>query len=148
MALRQAQRHDVEHIVQLLADDQLGAARENPAGDLTTYFSAFDAIESDPNNVLLVWDDNGVVAGCLQLTFIPGLSHRGGWRAQIEGVRVGRALRGRRIGEKMMEDVIAMARARGCTTMQLTTDKSRLDAHRFYQRLGFVASHEGMKLKL
>ena len=82
------------------------------------------------------------------MTFIPGLSRQGAWRMQIEGVRVAREMRGQGIGEKMMAAVIAMARERGCRTVQLTTDKSRQDAHRFYARLGFVASHEGMKLAL
>ena len=147
MALRDARREDVAVIVQLLADDPLGSTRED-AGGMAGYFGAFDAIAADPNNVLLVWDENGQVAGCLQLTYIPGLSRGGSWRAQVEAVRVGREHRGRQIGEQMIQAVVGMARARGCGLVQLTTDKQRHDAHRFYQRLGFVASHEGMKLKL
>jgi GNAT superfamily N-acetyltransferase len=147
MALRDARREDVAAVVELLADDPLGSTREN-AGDLAAYLEAFDAIAADPNNLLLVWDEKGQVAGCLQLTYIPGLSRGGGWRAQVEAVRVGSSHRGRQIGERMMQAVIGMARARGCGLVQLTTDKQRHDAHRFYQRLGFVSSHEGMKLKL
>lgn len=145
--LRPARRDEVARIVAMLADDQLGAKRE-ATDDLSPYLAAFDAIAADPNNDLLVWDEDGSVAGCLQLTFIPGLSRRGGWRMQVESVRVAREVRGRGVGEKMMAEVIAMAKARGCRTVQLTTDKSRKDAHRFYERLGFVASHEGMKLAL
>lgn len=145
--LRPARRDEVARIVALLADDQLGAKRET-TDDVTPYYAGFDAIATHPNNELLVWDDDGVVVGCLQITFIPGLSHRSAWRMQIEAVRVARERRGQGIGEKMMTAVIDMARQRGCRTVQLTTDKSRKDAHRFYARLGFVASHEGMKLAL
>lgn len=148
MALRNATRTDVARIVQLLVDDELGSAREDATGDMTAYLEAFDAIAADRNNALLVWDEDGNIAGCLQLTFIPGLSRHGSWRAQVEAVRVGREYRGKQIGEKMMAAVVEAARARGCGLLQLTTDKQRVDAHRFYQRLGFVASHEGMKLKL
>ena len=88
------------------------------------------------------------MVGCLQLTYLPGLSQQGAWRAQVEGVRVDGALRGTGIGAQMMTAVMQMARARGCYQMQLTTDKRRLDAHRFYERLGFAKSHEGMKVKL
>src|SRR5262249_48633763 len=106
------------------------------------------AIAADPNNTLYVWDENGAVMGCLQLTFLPGISHQGAWIAQVEGVRVDSSLRGTGIGEKMMEAVIAKGRGRGCKQLQLTTSKRRTDAQRFYGRLGFVGSHEGMKLTL
>jgi ribosomal protein S18 acetylase RimI-like enzyme len=144
--LRPARRDEVKLIVEMLADDALGSKRET--ADMASYLTAYDAISADANNELLVWDEDGQVLGCLQLTFIPGISHTGAWRMQIESVRVARERRGQRIGEKMMAAVIAMARARGCKAVQLTTDKSRKDAHRFYKRLGFVDSHEGMKLNL
>jgi len=147
MMLRPARRDEVERIVQLIADDYLGIKRERP-DDLAPYLTAFDAIAADPNNELLVWEDDGVVVGCFQLTYIPGLSRGAAWRAQIESVRVAREKRGRGIGEKMMAAVIAMARARGCRLIQLTTDKKRADAHRFYRKLGFTDSHQGMKLTL
>lgn len=148
MALRQARREDVRRIVEMLADDDVSRGREDLAGDMAAYDAAFDAVAADPNNTLYVWEEDGAVTGCLQLTFLPGLSYRGSWIAQVEGVRVDRALRGRGIGEKMMAAVAEKARARGCKHLQLLTDRRRVDARRFYARLGFAASHEGMKLAL
>lgn len=145
--LREARREDIERIVFLIADDRIGARRERP-DDPAPYLAAFDAIAADPNNMLLVWEEGGAVIGCFQLTFIPGLSRGAAWRAQIESVRVAREKRAQGIGEKMMRVAIDMAKARGCKLVQLTTDKSRKDAHRFYRKLGFVDSHEGMKLAL
>src|SRR5438445_9165280 len=112
------------------------------------YIEAFDAIEANPNQLLLVGDIEGRVVASLQLTFIPGIAHQGAWRAQAEAVRVAGDLRGHQIGEAMMRHVIALAKERGCALIQLTTNKARDDAQRFYRRLGFIASHEGMKLKL
>ena len=112
------------------------------------YEIAFCAIEKDPNQLLAVADQNGEVVGCLQLTFIPGLSRVGLWRGQIESVRVAASLRGSGLGRKLFEWAIETCRKRGCGLVQLTTDKSRPDALRFYQSLGFAASHEGMKLDL
>ena len=132
----------------LLADDPLGAKREADREPLpASYRQAFDAIDRDPNQRLVVveWDD-GAVVGVLQLTYIPSITYRGGWRAQIEGVRVAAAHRAAGIGRMMVEWAIAQATDRGCHLVQLTTDKQRPDARRFYERLGFVASHEGMKL--
>jgi N-acetylglutamate synthase-like GNAT family acetyltransferase len=148
MALREARREDIRRIVEMLADDAVAQGREDVSGDMAAYHAAFDAIAADANNTLYVWDEDGAVTGCLQLTFLPGLSYRGSLIAQVEGVRVDRALRGRGIGEKMMAVVAATARARGCKHLQLLTDKRRVDARRFYARLGFAASHEGMKLAL
>lgn len=145
--LRDARRDEVGLILGLIADDQLGAARERPE-DPAPYLAAFDAIAADPNNRLLVWEEEGAVLGCLQLTFLPGLSRGGAWRAQVEAVRVARARRGRGIGARMMQAAVALARERGCRLLQLTSDKRRPEAHRFYARLGFTASHEGMKLPL
>lgn len=149
MRFRDATEADLSAIVALLADDPLGATREAPATELpAAYAEAFAAIAADPNNRLIVADDEGAVVGCLQLTFIPGLTYTGGWRAQIEGVRIARSQRGRGLGRAMFDWVIEQARARGCRLVQLTTNKARPDALRFYESLGFTASHEGMKLDL
>ncbi|KQW21138.1 GNAT family acetyltransferase [Afipia sp. Root123D2] len=147
MALREATRADVRRIVEMLDDDEIAKGREN-LSDMTPYEVAFDAIAADANNTLYVWEEGGKVVGCLQLTFLPGLSYKGAWTAQVEGVRVDRALRGSGIGATMMEAVAAIAKARGCKALQLKTDKRRVHAHRFYERLGFAKSHEGMKLGL
>ena len=143
---RRATAADVPAIVALLADDVLGAAREKP-GD-PAYAAAFAAIEADPNQLLAVAEDGGRVVGCLQLTFIPGLSHRGAWRGQIESVRTASDRRGTGLGRRMFAWAIEQCTARGCGVVQLTTDKSRAEARRFYESLGFKASHEGMKLAL
>lgn len=148
MPLREARREDIRRIVEMLADDEVARGREDFSGDMAAYKAAFDAIAADPNNTLYVWDHQGEVMGCLQLTFIPGMSYHGSWIAKVEGVRVDRSLRGLGIGEQMMDTVIAKARARGCKQLQLTTDKRRADAQRFYVRLGLDASHEGMKINL
>ena len=144
--VRPARRDDVPAIVALLADDVLGATREQPSDPLpSAYWDAFDAIERRPGNELLVADQDGEVVGCLQLTTIPGLSRLGMTRAQIEGVRVSSRCRGQRIGEALVSAAMDRARELGCRVVQLTTDKSRVDAHRFYERLGFEATHIGMK---
>ena len=143
---RRAVAADIEAIVALLADDRLGAAREKP-GD-PAYAAAFAAVEADPNQLLAVVERDGRVVGCLQISFIPGLSHRGAWRGQIESVRIVASERGGGLGRRVFGWAIEECRARGCRMIQLTTDKSRTDARRFYESLGFVASHEGMKLAL
>ncbi len=148
MALREARRGDVPDIMRLLAEDQISDKLDDPKGDMTPYRAAFDAIAADPNNAIYVWEEDGDIIGCMQLTFLPGLLLKGGWRAQIEGVRVDSRHRGGKIGERLVGAAIAMARAKGCVLLQLTTNKERVNAHRFYRRLGFVASHEGMKFKL
>ncbi len=150
VTFRRAVRDDLPAIVRLLADDPLGAKREQYATPLAdAYYAAFDAIDRDPNHELVVAEsDAPAVVGVLQLTFIPGITYRGGWRAQIEGVRVAAELRSSGIGERLFEWAIARARERGCHMVQLTSDKARPNAIRFYGRLGFVASHEGMKLRL
>ncbi len=146
LKLRQAVAGDVAAIVRLLADDPLGAKREKP-GD-PVYDEAFRAIDADPNNELWVIEGpDGRVLGILQLTFIPGLSHRAGWRAQIEGVRVAEELTGQGVGTWFFEQMIARAREKGVRMVQLTSDKTRTDAIRFYEALGFTATHEGFKLK-
>lgn len=146
--MRSAIAADLPAILALLADDALGRGREAPAAERAAYERAFAAIEDDPNNLLVVMEDAGDIIGCFQLTLIPGLSRKGAWRGQIESVRVAAHRRGQGLGEKMMHWAIAECRRRGCALVQLTTDKRRPDAHRFYERLGFVASHEGMKLQL
>lgn len=145
---RRATRDDIPAIVALLADDALGATRETPDDPLPAgYYDAYDAMARDPNNELIVVDDGGRVVGVLQMTYIPGITYRGGWRAQIEGVRVASTHRSGGLGGRLFRWAIERARARGCRLVQLTSDKSRPDAIRFYEALGFVASHEGLKLK-
>jgi GNAT superfamily N-acetyltransferase len=116
--------------------------------DLAAYEVAFRAIDADPAHILLVAESAGQVVGTMQLSFLPGLARRGALRAQIEAVRVAESTRGTGLGTAMLQWAIDEARRRGCALVQLTSDKSRTSAHRFYERLGFVASHEGMKLKL
>ncbi len=146
LKLRQAVAGDIAAIVGLLSDDPLGAKRENP-GD-PAYEKAFDAIDKDPNNELWVIEGpDRRVMGILQLTFIPGLSHTAGWRAQIEGVRVADELTGQGVGTWFFKQMIERAREKGVRMVQLTSDKSRKDAIRFYEALGFSATHEGFKLK-
>lgn len=146
-SIREARHDDIPAIVALLADDPLGRTREDPE-DLAAYRRAFDEVGNQAGNVILVAETGGAVVGCLQLTVIPGLARRGMRRGQIEGVRVSAAQRGRKLGEQMISEAITRARAAGCGLVQLTTDRSRADAHRFYERLGFVATHLGMKLML
>ncbi|MFC8041083.1 GNAT family N-acetyltransferase [Paenarthrobacter sp. NPDC057355] len=146
-SLRPARKGDLPRILALLVDDQLGATREK-ADDLAPYEQAFDAIDADAAHLLVVGELGGEVVATFQLSYLPGLSRRGSWRAQIEAVRVSDALRGQGVGALMIQWAVDQARERGCSLVQLTTDKSRVAAHRFYERLGFVASHEGMKLTL
>ena len=146
-ALREARRADVPAIVALLADDPIGASREGSADD-DAYYAAFDLIDADPRNQLLVAELDGRVVGTLQLTMIPGLSRHGLLRGQIEGVRVAAGQRGHGLGRAMIAGAIEIARAHGCGLVQLTSDKRRPDAVRFYRSLGFADSHEGLKLPL
>jgi GNAT superfamily N-acetyltransferase len=147
--LRDARREDVPAIVAMLADDMLGGAREVTREPLPqSYYSAFDALARDPNNRLLIAERDGETVGTLQITFIHGLSRQGARRALIEAVRVAAPFRGKGLGEEIIRAAIEIARQAGCAMVQLATDKSRKDAHRFYERLGFKATHEGMKLML
>lgn len=149
LTFRTATADDLPTIIGMIADDQLGQAREDASLPLDQrYLDAFAAIERDRNQRLVVSEQDGAVIGCMQITFIPGISRRGAWRGQIESVRVARSRRGGGIGAAMFEWAIGECRRHGCTLVQLYTDKSRQDAHRFYERLGFTASHEGMKLSL
>jgi ribosomal protein S18 acetylase RimI-like enzyme len=148
VVIRPATAADVPAIVAMLVDDELGAQRESP-DDLTPYEAAFHAIDTDPNNLLVVAEHNDKVVGTLQLTIIPGLSRKGSTRGLVEGVRVAASARGTGLGTQLMEWSIEESRSRGCALVQLTSDKSRPDAHRFYtDRLGFTNSHEGFKLNL
>lgn len=150
LAFRPATPADLPAIVAMLADDPLGARREScdlplPGG----YADALAAIDRDPNNELVVVDaEERPVIGVLQLTFIPSITYQGGWRALIEGVRVAAGYRSAGVGRQLFRWAIERARERGCHMVQLTSDKARPDAIRFYESLGFVASHEGLKLRL
>jgi len=149
LEFREATEADLPSIVSLLANDPLGALRER-SGDLLSpaYRAAFEAIWVDPNHELRVADLGGTVVGVLQLSFLPHLTYEGGWRAQIEGVRVSEALRSRGVGRALLESAIASARDRGCHLVQLTTDRRRPEALEFYLGLDFEATHDGLKLHL
>ena len=137
---------DLPTIIGLLADDVLGQGRENMGPPLhSDYLDAFEAINDDPNQVFVVFEVEDVIIGCLQLSFIPGLSRQGAWRGQIESVRVSSETRGVGLGQEMIKWAIDSCRERGCRIIQLTSDKTRQDAAEFYRALGFVASHEGFK---
>jgi ribosomal protein S18 acetylase RimI-like enzyme len=147
LIIRKANKEDLQAIVRLLADDELGSQRERYVEPLpANYFEAFTAIEAQVGNQIILAIDGQTVIGCLQLTIIPGLVRLGMKRAQIEGVRVDKRYRRKGIGESLFEEAIAIAKSEKCGLVQLTTDKQRAEAHRFYERLGFLASHEGMKL--
>jgi GNAT superfamily N-acetyltransferase len=149
VTFRRAMPDDLPTIVALLADDPIGRSRENPASQLDAcYRNAFAAIERDPNQLLAVAERGGHVIGVLQLSFIPGLTRRGMWRGQIEGVRVATGERAGGIGRAMLEWAIEENRRRGCGLVQLTSDKRRSAAHGFYEALGFEATHQGYKLSL
>jgi ribosomal protein S18 acetylase RimI-like enzyme len=153
ISFRPARPDDLPAIVRMLADDALGATREEATDPLpAAYRAAFDAIDADPNNELLVVergdDPSAGIIGTLQLTFIPSITYRGRWRMMIEGVRVASGHRAGGIGRRMILEAIERARARGCHMVQLTSTRTRTDAIRFYEGLGFVASHTGMKLHL
>lgn len=146
---RLAKRRDLPAIVQMLAEDELGAQRERFETPLPqVYYDAFEAIQTDPNQELVVAEVDGEVIGTLQLMFLPSISYQGGTRAQVESVRVTEHLRGQGIGAEMMKWTIERARQRGCHLMQLTSHKSREAAHRFYEKLGFTKSHIGLKINL
>lgn len=147
LRVRAATAQDLPAIVALLADDTLGAQREWPTDPLpASYHAAFAAIAADPNNELVVADGpDGLPVAVLQLTFTPYLSHQGSWRATIENVRVASALRGSGLGRHFLNWAIGRAHERHCRLVQLSTDKRRPEAKRFYESLGFMATHEGMK---
>ncbi|MGW0826218.1 N-acetyltransferase family protein [Streptomyces sp. NPDC002845] len=147
LEIRPATRDDVPEIVAMLADDPLGAQRESP-DDLTPYLAALERLNGDPNQHLVVAVREDRVVGTLQLTIIPGLSRRGATRSIIEGVRIHADERGSGLGTRLIEWAIDESRCQDCQLVQLTSDATRTDAHRFYERLGFDASHVGFKLPL
>jgi ribosomal protein S18 acetylase RimI-like enzyme len=149
LLVRRATSADLPDMVSMLAEDDLGRQREAPSHPLNQrYRDAFSAIDADPNQLLAVVELDGEVSGCLQLTFIPGLSRLGMWRGQIESVRIAANCRGKGIGRRVFEWAIDECRKKDCGLLQLTSDKARKDSVRFYKSLGFVATHEGMKLNL
>jgi GNAT superfamily N-acetyltransferase len=146
---RLATRAVLPTIVRMLADDDLGSQREKIEDPLAeSYYSAFEQIDNDPNHELIVAERNGEVIGTLHLMFLPSVSFQGGLRAQIESVRVDKRFQSQGIGSLMMKWSVERAKQRGAHVVQLTTHKTRQDAHRFYERLGFKGSHMGMKLSL
>ena len=146
---REARAEDLPRLVEMLADDTLGATRERFEDPLPAeYRAAFEAIAADPNQQLLVAERAGDVVGTLQLTFIPSITRLGAWRSQIEGVRVASEARGEGLGRALVEEALRRSRERGVKLVQLTTDKQRPDALRFYEDLGFTSTHEGLKLHL
>ncbi|MEU9293529.1 GNAT family N-acetyltransferase [Streptomyces sp. NPDC048266] len=147
LEIRAATAADLEAIVAMLADDPLGAQRESP-NDLGPYLTAYERLASDPHQHLVVAVRGGKVVGTLQLTIIPGLSRRGATRSIIEGVRVHADERGSGLGTQLIEWAVEESGRQGCRLVQLTSDVTRTDAHRFYERLGFEASHVGFKKSL
>ena len=146
---RAAVHDDLPRLVAMLADDELGAQREDPSTPLNpAYASAFAELDADPNNALVIAEIDGKAVGMMQLTFIPYLTHTGSWRCLVEGVRVAVNQRGRGLGAALLRHAIEIARERGCRLVQLTSDKRRPEALRFYRSLGFEATHEGFKLPL
>lgn len=149
ITFRKATEHDLDQIVRMLSDDDLGSKRERYEQPLPeSYRKAFLSIDSDPNIELIVASYEGDIVGVEQITFTPHITYRGGWRATIEGVRSSSSVRGQGVGSKLISCAIQRAKERGCHMVQLTTDKKRKDALRFYERLGFNASHEGLKIRL
>ncbi|MFE2518933.1 GNAT family N-acetyltransferase [Streptomyces mirabilis] len=147
LEIRPAASDDVPAIVAMLADDPLGAQRESP-DDLTPYLAALERLSADPNQHLVVAVREGRVVGTLQLTILPGLSRKGSTRSLIEGVRIHSDERGSGLGTRFIEWAIEESRRQGCQLVELTSDATRTDAHRFYEGLGFTASHVGFKLAL
>lgn len=150
LRIRPARREDVPAIIRMLADDDLGKGREDVSEPLAqAYFTAFDAIEADNRNILVVAEaSDGNILGCLQMTFVPGLSHQGAERALIEDVRVDSRHRGQKVGRKMLDWAISEARQRPCCMMELFVHGTRSSARRFYLELGFKDCHSGMRLEL
>jgi len=149
LKFRQATREDLPEIVRMLADDFLGATRERYENPLPeSYIKAFEEIEADKNNELIVAETSGAIVGTLQITFTPSISFQGGKRATVESVRVDKKYRGQGIGKELMLWAIERVKEENCVAIQLTTNAERPDAHRFYENLGFKNSHLGMKLYL
>jgi ribosomal protein S18 acetylase RimI-like enzyme len=148
VTLRPARRDDVAAIIAMLADDHLGRARERLEDPLPAlYYDAFERLSRDPNIQLMVAEEGGHVVGCLQLCILPGLSSQGASRGLIEDVRVASDRRSRGIGEKLVHWAVSEARSKGCKLVELLTHHTRVDAQRFYERLGFARSHVGMTIR-
>ncbi|MBZ6229591.1 GNAT family N-acetyltransferase [Streptomyces olivaceus] len=147
LEIRPTTAADIPAVVAMLADDPLGAQRESP-DDLAPYLAALERLSSDPNQHVVVAVRDERVVGTLQLTVVPGLSRRGATRSIIEGVRIHTGERGSGLGTQLIEWAVDESRRQGCHLVQLTSDNTRTDAHRFYERLGFSASHTGFKLQL
>lgn len=147
LLMRRATLADVPAIVAMLFDDDLGRQRETVGETLDrVYVAAFEAIDADPNQRLIVAEADGRIVGTMQLSYLPGIQFRGGWRQQVEAVRIASDLRGQGLGEQMMAWAIGQAKQRGCMLVQLSSHISRTAAHRFYKRLGFDDQHVQMKL--
>ena len=149
VTIRRARRDDVETILKMLADDALGSSRERLETPLPeSYFAAFERVDRDANLALVVAEgEGGAAIGCLQLCILPGLSSQGASRGLIEDVRVASHCRGQGIGEQLVQWALAEARSRGCKLVELLTHNTRVDAQRFYERLGFARSHVGMTIR-
>ena len=146
LTYRPAKPEDLPFIVAQIVEDSVVATTDDPADAMhTDYTSALAAIDADPNEEMFIVEGDGVAIGCFQLSYLPGLMRRGMWRGQIEAVHVSDALRNRGYGSEMMRWALERCREKGCGMVQLTSNKKRLDAHRFYERLGFLKSHEGFK---
>lgn len=149
LTFRSARLEDLRALVEMLADDTLGSRRERIGAELPpSYVDAFRAIDADPNNEIVVACLGNRIVASLQITYTPSLSYQGSWRATLESVRTAADLRGRGIGTQLVRHAIDRARARGCGLVQLSTNKLRTEARRFYEKLGFHATHEGMKIIL
>jgi ribosomal protein S18 acetylase RimI-like enzyme len=148
VSIRPARREDVPAMIAMLADDHLGRARERVEDPLpAVYYQAFERVERDQNLTLVVAESEGRVVGCLQLAVLPGISSQGGMRGLLEDVRVAADCRSRGIGEQLVQWAMTEAKARGCNLVELLTHQTRVDAQRFYKRLGFTASHIGMTVR-
>ena len=147
LSIRPARKSDLAALIDLYRDDHLGVTREATEID-EAYQSAFDAIEADPNHMLVVGERHGKIVATLLLSFLPGLSRHGAWRAQIESMRVSGASRGQGIGQELLDWSIEKARQHGCSLVQLTSDRRRASAQRFYERAGFEPTHYGYKMSL
>ena len=149
MSIRIATESDLPYIIEMLADDPLGSHRESTKKPIIPeYRAAFQQISDDPNHHLVVYEAENEVIGTLQLSMLPNMTYKGSWRAQIEGVRVRKDFHGQGIGQKMIQWAIEQSKEKGAFIVQLTTDKKRPTAKLFYEKMGFQATHEGMKLKL
>lgn len=149
VTFRTARAGELEAIVSLISDDDLGRQREaSNAAVAREYHQAFDVLMSDDNHVMAVAELHGEIVGYMQITYIPGLSRKGAWRGQLESIRVAAHLRGKGVGRAFLQWAIEQCRSRGCRLVQLTSDRRRSEALRLYERLGFVASHNGLKLEI